>query len=269
MVHVGPVAISESGMNNPLSHSSVKIDLFDENDVHLRQASGFVLEDSDRYYLITDRHVVGGADAQNSATVAHFLKTTVHVRLGQDERQRGDARRRIIVHLRDDDGVPTWIERQVDEHHPEMVDVIAVLLDLGLSYESILSKELTGRDIWVKLSAIPISAIDTDTAYAPPDTVHIIGYPHNWAPCGADQYCAAFWRTSTIASEIDEIGRMHLDAFFVDPPAPEGMTGSPIIGMKDDRVKLLGVYSDISTTEFGANAGLVWGASLVKRLLNA
>ena len=30
--------------------------------------------------------------------------------------------------------------------------------------------------------------------------------------------------------------------------------------MKNDRMKLLGVYSDYSTAEFGANAGLWWMA---------
>jgi hypothetical protein len=44
------------------------------------------------------------------------------------------------------------------------------------------------------------------------------------------------------------------------------MTGSPVVGMKNDRMKLLGVYSDRSTAEFGANAGFVWGAWLLKEL---
>jgi hypothetical protein len=47
------------------------------------------------------------------------------------------------------------------------------------------------------------------------------------------------------------------------------MTGSPVVGMKNDRIKLLGVYSDSSTADFGANAGLVWDASLVKQLISA
>jgi hypothetical protein len=45
------------------------------------------------------------------------------------------------------------------------------------------------------------------------------------------------------------------------------MTGSPVLGQKQDRVKLLGVYSDRSTAEFGANAGLVYGAWLLKELI--
>ena len=46
------------------------------------------------------------------------------------------------------------------------------------------------------------------------------------------------------------------------------MTGSPVVGMKNDCIKLLGVYSDRSTAEFGANAGLVCGAWLVKQLIS-
>jgi hypothetical protein len=47
------------------------------------------------------------------------------------------------------------------------------------------------------------------------------------------------------------------------------MTGSPVVGMKNDRIKLLGVYSDRSTEGFGANAGFVWEAFVVKELISA
>jgi hypothetical protein len=45
------------------------------------------------------------------------------------------------------------------------------------------------------------------------------------------------------------------------------MTGSPVVGLKNDRIKLLGIYSDHPTAEFGANAGFVWGAWLLKDLI--
>ena len=71
-----------------------------------------------------------------------------------------------------------------------------------------------------------------------------------------------------MASERYEIGRTP-NVFFIDPCALEGMTGSPVIGLKNDRVKLLGIYSDSSTVELGANAGLVWDALLLKELIGA
>jgi hypothetical protein len=102
-------------------------------------------------------------------------------------------------------------------------------------------------DVWSKVSAIPISAIDTDVEYGPPDPVHIIGYPLGWAPAGTDKSSSAFWRTSWIASEMNEPGMIQANGFFIDPCALQGMTGSPVVGMKNERMKLLGVYSDLST----------------------
>jgi hypothetical protein len=124
-------------------------------------------------------------------------------------------------------------------------------------------------DYWKKISAIPISAIDTDVDYGPPDPIHIIGYPLGWEPDGAERTSSAFWRTSFIASEIYEPGMLRADTFFVDPCAPDGMTGSPVLGLKKDRLKLLGVYSDHPTADFGANAGLVCGARSIKQLIQA
>src|SRR5262249_23147371 len=117
---------------------------------------------------------------------------------------------------------------------------------------------------WSRISAIPISAIDTDVEYGPPDTLYVVGYPLGWAPTGIDKSSTAFWRTASIASELHEPGLTHANTFFIDPSAPEGMTGSPVVGLKNGRAKLLGVYSDSSTAEFGANAGLVWDALIVK-----
>ena len=79
---------------------------------------------------------------------------------------------------------------------------------LDLKFTSLVSKNFLRNEgntsFWSKISAIHVSAIDTDVDYGPPDIVHIIG-----------------------------------------------------------------VYSDSSTARFGANAGLVWNASLVRELIGA
>lgn len=43
--------------------------------------------------------------------------------------------------------------------------------------------------------------------------------------------------------------------------------GPPVIGMKNDQAKLLGVYSDGSKVDFGINAGLAWRAEAIRELL--
>lgn len=253
----------------------------------MKPASGFVLEANNQYYLITNRHVLSGtnmpADGEQEPVMEpHILKTSIHTYDGQGENivpLYMGARRRITVQLYYDNDTPKWIEHRANTHQP-MADVVALPLPLDeilrfnqtirvFREEILRSKINTNANYWSRISAIPISVIDTEVEYCPPDTVHIIGYPLGWAPAGTNQSSSAFWRTSSIASEIQQPGMTQAHAFFVDPCAPDGMAGSPVVGMKKDRIKLLGVYSDRSTAEFGANAGLVWDAYLVKDLISA
>ena len=267
-------------MNNPLSYSSIKLDLFSKDGVRLKPASGFVVEAGNQYYLITNWHIVSGRDIptrglQESVIEPYILKTSLHIHGGEGEKSAPlswGARRRITVQLYDDNDAPRWIERKANEQYQPMADVVALPIQLNMNLDRFI-RTIAGikvnSDVWSKVSAIPISAIDTDVEYGPPDQVYIIGYPLGWAPVGTDKSSVAFWRTSSIASEINEPGMTQANAFFVDPCALEGMTGSPVVGMKNDRMKLLGVYSDSSTAEIGANAGLVWDALLVKELIGA
>lgn len=266
-------------MTNPLSFSSVKLDLFSRDGDRLKSASGFVLEVDSQCYLITNLHVVSSGQ-QEPSTKPYVLKTSVHIHGETREKSVPlwmGMRKKITVQLYDDSDTPQWIEHHSNDEKQDKVDIVALPIQVNLA--SILfsgklagfalEKDFRGKNIeyWTKISAIPLSAIDTDEEYDPPDTVHLIGYPFGWEPDGMDRTSSAFWRTCFIASELYEPGTRRADTFFVDPCPPEGMTGSPVIGMKADRVKLLGVYSDLSTEEFGANAGLVYGAWLVKELI--
>lgn len=272
-------------MNNPLSFSSLKLDLFSKDGIRLRQASGFVMEMGYRYYLITNRHVLSGGDMpagekREPVAETYLLKTSLHIHGGQGEKTIPlpmGMRKRITVQLYDEDGAPKWIEQRANSG--QFLDIVALPIQLDLTLMLFSGKTpginmtsgpwAENTDYWTKISAIPISAIDTGGEYSPPDAVHVIGYPLGWTPEGTDRSSSAFWRTSFIASEIYEPGTNRSDTFFIDPCAPEGMTGSPVVGMKNDEMKLLGVYSDRPTGEFGANAGFVWGAWLLKELLRA
>ena len=274
-------------MNNPLSFSSVKLDLFSRDGVRLKPASGFVVEAGNHYYLITNWHVVSGRDIhtdeqQESIVKPCTVKTSVHIRGVAGEKNdvfSVGARKKITVQLYDDNDSPRWTELPTREKNQHMVDIVALPFQMNLTLK-LFSGKIPGitvykdsweenTDYWTKISAIPVSAIDTDVEYGPPDTVHVIGYPLGWKPDGADRTSSAFWRTGFIASEIYEPGMRRADTFFIDPCAPEGMSGSPVVGMKNNRMKLLGVYSDRPTAEFGANVGLVYGAWLVKQLIHA
>jgi len=268
-------------MNNPLSFSSVKLDLFSNDGALLNTASGFIIEVGKQYYLITNWHVVASEQSE-SIVKPYTLKTSVHIHGTTEE--KGDVvsrglRKRITVQLYDGNELPTWIQYQMNQEDQPSVDIVALPIQVDLTLKLfggkipgiVIDKNVRDEDtdFWTKLSAIPISAIDTNVDYGPADAVHIIGYPLHWQPDGGDRTSSAFWRTSFIASEIYEPGMNRADTFFIDPCALQGMTGSPVIGMKNDRMKLLGVYSDCSTAEFGANAGLVYGGWLIKKLFHS
>ena len=105
-------------MSNPLSFSSLKLDLFSKEGVRLKSASGFVLDAHRKYYLITNRHVLCGRDMsenaqQEPAIEPYMLKTSVHLYGGLGEKPAPlDAaiRKRITVPLYDDEGIPRWME---------------------------------------------------------------------------------------------------------------------------------------------------------------
>ena len=272
-------------MNNPYSFSSVKLDLYSKEGSRLKTASGFVLEAGGRYFLITNWHVLTGKDfakeEQESAIEPFMLKTSIHIYSGGDgipTLLSYGLRRRITIPLYDEGNAPAWMELRAGQAAPLKADMAAVPIpsDKSMKFNEtlrLLSLRITESTVhanqWTKVSSIPISTIDTEVDYGPPDPVHVVGYPLGWAPDGNERSSSAFWKTSSIASEIYEPGmQRRAYTFFVDPRAPEGMNGSPVIGMKKDRMKLLGVYSDSSTTDFGANAGLVWDACLLKELIH-
>jgi hypothetical protein len=274
---------SKRHMKNPLSFSSVKLELFSKEDVHVNTASGFVIQVNNQYYLITNWHVVAGKhipihEPQQQEITPFTLKTTLHTTETQKWKNAEDTPyswfwHRVTIQLYDND-TPRWIVLGGNKQHPLSADVIALPIALdptkGLQSFNI---RMQGAEKFiegmydVKISAIPIAAIDVDVKYGPGDIVHIIGYPLGWAPAGTAKPSAAFWRMSSIASELNEPGMIQTSGFFVDPCAPDGMSGSPVVGMKDNRMKLLGVYSHHSTEKFGVNAGLVSEASSIKELL--
>jgi hypothetical protein len=268
-------------MNTFLSFSSLRLDRFSKEGNHLKSASGFIVKTGNQYYLITNWHVVSGRDfftreLLESDVEPATLQISLHVHLvGENEKIAPISLghwKKLSIELYNYDLTPKWIEYQSNKKHHPTIDVVALSLESNLRLFNDAPSVLTfihrkPLDYWSEISSMPMSIIDTDVEYCPSDTVSVIGHPLGWAPTGPQKSAPAFWRRSAVASEIKGVAIIPRDAFFIDPCSPEGMTGSPVIGMKDDRPKLLGVYSDSSTAGFGANAGLVWNASVVKNLI--
>src|ERR1051325_684165 len=113
----------EKHMNNPLSYSSIKLDLFSKEGSRLKPASGFIVECGTQYYLITNQHVLSGreisAGEQSISTNEPFiLKTSVHIHGGEGETGAPlsiGVRKRITIPLYDENNAPIWVEPPADE----------------------------------------------------------------------------------------------------------------------------------------------------------
>ena len=160
-------------MNNPLSYSSLKLDVFSKDGVQLKSASGFAVEAGNQRYLITNRHVVSSGP-QEPVSEPYILKTSLRIHGGMGEAIR---RQRITFQLYDDNKTPRWIEHRENEQDQPRVDVVALPIQSNLMNVDKFLGTIAGmpidndKNIWLKVSAIPVSAIDTDIEYGPSDTV--------------------------------------------------------------------------------------------------
>ena len=78
-------------MNNLLSYSSLKLELFSKDGALLESASGFVVEANNQFYLVTNWHVVSGKDFSAGELVEpgakpHILETSIHIYGGEGEK---------------------------------------------------------------------------------------------------------------------------------------------------------------------------------------
>ncbi len=122
-------------MNNLLSFSSVKIDLFSKNNVRLKSVSGFVVEAGNQYYLITNWHVVSGGQ-QEPGMKPHSLKASIHIHGGTGEQPAQfsmGVRKRITMQLYDDNGSPRWIEYRTNDDRQHPVDIVALPIQVDLA----------------------------------------------------------------------------------------------------------------------------------------
>ena len=122
-------------MNNPLSYSSIKVDVYSKEDVHLKSASGFVVEAGSRYYLITNWHILSGrelleSEPQERTIEPYLLKTSLHIYGGAGEMSEPISMgmwKRVTIKLHDNN-TPTWIERPANKPYHPIVDVVALPL---------------------------------------------------------------------------------------------------------------------------------------------
>lgn len=243
---------------DPLSGSSLRIEPFFQEQP-LANATGFTIRVGEKYYLITNWHVVTGRDADTGACLDN-KHAAIPDRLNVSFHRRGALGEWITVSipLFTEEGERRWIE------HPlgAQIDVVAIPLDLP---DQVVVYEL---DLGLAL---------TDMIVTPAMPVSVIGFPlglragENWP----------IWKTGHVASDPDIDFQPGRPAFLIDATTREGMSGAPVIlrlnggySTKEGHqiiagglgTKFLGVYA--GRIHIDSEIGRVWRPFVIQEILN-
>jgi S1-C subfamily serine protease len=247
-----------------LSLSTVPIIPF-FNDLKLSVATGFVWKRRDRFYLITNWHVVAATNiftrrllSDHGARPNRFECPFV-IRTGAFERET------IDIPIRDENDAPLWLVHPVQDRRA--IDVVAIPLD---------ASALQG-----KVTLYPVNDLAPGRiAIRIGMDVFILGYPFGSGP-------PAFpvWKRGSIASEPDLV-KITTGYYLIDTASRPGMSGSPVVlrswrghVMEDNRFvattdgpidRVIGVYSGRKDDAPGeAQIGIVWHVDYVDDIIDA
>lgn len=238
------------------------------NQIRLATATGFVVKYNEKFYLITNRHVVTGRNNINGKCLDEknaSIPNCLHVWLPSSI-ETGEIIHRINwdytnIPLKNENDEPIWIEDK--KEHRMKYDVAAIPLkefDEKFSYE-----------------------IDTDYETYVTDKVYIVGYPYG---LDISEHGGKFgiWTLGSIASEpliqYTFLGEK-LPVILIDAKTRSGQSGSPVIyydvgGVlrSEEGVKIygkpitqtIGIYSG----RFDANSdlGFVWQWNVIKEIID-
>lgn len=239
-----------------LSRTSLKLTIR-RGDVEIGSATGFVLKKNQKYYLITNRHVVLSCaeDTKNPNDVGGWLCAD-NIQILHNRANRPGEWLLIREDLYDGHNARLWAE------HPTLggsADIVALPL-----------RSIEG----IAFYPLDLELRKTQLVIGPGDTVSIAGFPSGLAQWGG----LAIWKTGTLASD-PEIDFERKPRFLLDTTARPGMSGSPVYIRRSgafeevpgliqggEATKFLGVYAAENTT---LEIGVVWKAQVVAELYDS
>lgn len=231
------------------------------NETKLGTASGFIVKEKEKLYLITNRHVVTGRNNQTNeclnsmAAIPNKLKVWI-----PQLKNNYYIWSNVEIELYKGDK-PLWLEHRI---YKEKVDVIAIFLgtdiintfyyNLNSNYKTIVTERL-----------------------------YIVGYPFGY-DINPQNGKYAIWTSGSVASDPDldvNIGKEQLPAFLIDARTRSGQSGSPVIYYSNNGMirtnngfsiygssitEPIGIYSGRINKE--SDLGYVWKWGLLKEIIN-
>ena len=250
---------------NALSYTTIPVDLkLKETDNSLYTGTAFLYKFVDKYYLITNWHIVTGLKPKDKTPISNhggipdimiipFLISTNPIKyayypLDLYENNKAD-----------------WFIHPI---HREQIDVVAIELEFEDGFEGIIK---------------PINDYKFDTFDAEiGDDVFVLGYPYTIT--GGGNF--PVWKKGSVATEPD-IDYENFPKLYIDTASRPGMSGSPVIcrrigihGTVNGKItgsttigeirNFIGIYSGrlIGDTDFDAQLGIVWKKKVIEEIIS-
>lgn len=278
---------------NPYSVRAVYLEILAPTGKPMGSATGFVIRRPDRFFLITNRHVVTGkrqgSEQLLGPAVPKWVRAWPACTL---PKVKGFAP--LTIALEDEHDKALWLE------HPKYsvnVDVVAIPLALHVDVVSATRMEwppfgsnlsqsapmgrmaldgVIDREVLCEVPLAPRRLI-------PALELFVLGFPVGWKPLVAAQSAYAVWSRGSVASE-PELDWDDLPRFLIDSRTRQGQSGSPVFAFRNYAWRdaqgdiqlptgpavegeLVGIYSGRIHPE--SDLGYVWRAETVAEIIDA
>lgn len=241
-----------------LTVTSLHLELFFDT-TYLSSATGFVIKKEDKYYLVTNWHVVSGKHPQTHKLLSLKGSIPNKIRIWHNQKDKLGSWVAKDYPLQGSQG-NLW--KEIDSGR-DKVDVIIFPFE-------------DSEDI--SIYPLDLNLKDVDLLIFPSEDLTIIGFPYGKASDGK----FAIWKSGSLASDYD-INYDNKPVFLIDATTKGGMSGSPVFAIRTGQVRssvgltigpsatrFLGVYSGRITgddIEDIPDIGLVWKTSVLDELL--
>lgn len=204
--------------------ASVHMEIMNFQNIKIGSGTGFIAKFGKRYYIITARHVILGADGGNYIeehnSASRFINTNCFI-VGKNDVGVYLENRAVLLDLYDQGKNRIW--NQMFDWDIASIDITEKVSGEDLFPVAIdLSEVLIHTDLEGK----PISVCADDDLPLVGSDVFIVGYPGNFGYLTGNK--SPLWKKASIASEP----HLALDGrpiFLVDTQGASGLSGSPVL----------------------------------------
>lgn len=250
---------------NALSYITMPIDFkLAETDTKLFSGTAFIYLHNDKYYLITNWHLVTGLKPKDKSPISGHggIPDQIIITFLVSKNPITYSYYPLSLY---EDNMAGWLIHPV---HGENVDVVAIELEFEEGFKGIIK---------------PINTYLFDEFNAEiGDDVFVLGYPYSFT--GGGNF--PVWKRGSIATE-PEIDYEFYPKIYIDTASKSGMSGSPVIcrrigihGTENGKIttstsfgeirSFLGVYSGrvIGETDLDAQLGIVWKKNVIEEIIS-